>query len=334
MNILITSAGRRGYLIKYFKEALNGKGLVIAGNSIDGVPAFKEADKTVVTPLVYDENYIPFLLNYCKENKVDAILSVYDVDVPVLAHYRKEFSDIGTRLVISDEKFVRICNDKWLSYLYLKENGIKTPKTYISLQSVKDELKNNQLTFPLIVKPRYGNGSIGLSVAYDEQELDALFYLTEKSIHRTWLKYESKQSNEIVIVQELLNGEEYGLDIIKDLQGNYQNTIVKKKLAMRAGETDSAIVEEDANLKALGEKLAKISKHIANLDCDAFIVNGEVYILEMNARFGGGYPFSHIAGVNLPKAIVNWLNGKKVESSLLQAKTGVKSYKDIDIKTY
>ena len=333
MNILITSAGRRGYLIRYFKEALKGDGNIIAGNSIDGVPAFQEADKTVVTPMVYDENYIPFLLNYCKENQVDAILSVYDVDIPVLAHHREAFGAIGTKLVIADEEFVRICNDKWRSYLYLTEHGFKTPKTYTSLQSVKNALSEGELHFPLIVKPRFGNGSIGLSVAYDEKELDALFYLTEKSIYRSWLKYESAQSDEIVVVQEMLQGDEYGLDIVNDLRGNYRNTIVKRKIAMRSGETDSAVVVDNAEAKELGKKLAKITKHVGNLDCDVFIVNDEIYILEMNARFGGGYPFSHIAGANVPEAIVKWLRGEMVEDCLLEAKIGVKAYKDIHIKT-
>ncbi|MBE5747103.1 MAG: ATP-grasp domain-containing protein [Clostridiales bacterium] len=332
MNILITSAGRRGYLIKYFKEALNGDGLVIAGNCIDGVPAFQEADKSVVTPMVYDENYIPFLLDYCKENKVDAILSVYDVDVPVLAHYRKEFEAVGTRLVVSDESFVRICNDKWQSYLYLIENGFKTPKTYLSLADTKTALASGELSFPLIVKPRYGNGSIGLCTAHDEEELDALFRLTEKSVERSWLRFESAQSDDTVVVQEMLQGEEYGLDIINDLDGKYRSVIIKRKEAMRSGETDSAQVVENEKMRAMAEKLARLTGHVGNLDCDAFWVDGEPYVLEMNARFGGGYPFSHIAGANVPKAIVAWLQGEEIDEKWLTAKVGVKSYKDINIR--
>ena len=332
MNILITSAGRRGYLIRYFKEALDGKGLIIAGNSIDGVPAFQEADKSVVTPMVYDENYIPFLLKYCKENSVDAILSVYDVDVPVLAHHRAEFAEVGTKLVISDEEFVRICNDKWRSYLYLTENGFKTPKTYLTVADTKKAIADGEISYPVIVKPRFGNGSIGLSVAHDEEELDALFYLTKKDIYRGWLRFESAQSDDIVVVQEMLKGNEYGLDIVNDLNGNFRGAIVKRKMAMRSGETDSAVVVDDESLHQTAIRLGQCTGHIANLDCDAFLVDGEPYILEMNARFGGGYPFSHIAGANVPKAIVQWLQGEKGDDDLLKATVGVKSYKDIKIR--
>jgi len=55
----------------------------------------------------------------------------------------------------------------------------------------------------------------------------------------------------------------------------------------------------------------------------------------LNARFGGGYPFSHIAGVNLPKTIINWLSNKPEE--YLSAKIGVLAQKDIsmlDISEY
>ena len=131
----------------------------------------------------------------------------------------------------------------------------------------------------------------------------------------------------------MITGQEYGMDIINDLDGNYQNTIVKKKIAMRSGETDCAQTVDFPEVKLIGERLSKLLKHIANLDCDAFIdENGDVYILEMNARFGGGYPFSHLAGVNLPKAIVKWLNKEEVSvDNLLTATSGVRGQKDIQI---
>ena len=79
-------------------------------------------------------------------------------------------------------------------------------------------------------------------------------------------------------------------------------------------------------------RLARLTGHVGNLDCDAFLVGGVPYILEMNARFGGGYPFSHIAGANVPKAIVKWLQGEEIEEKWLTAKVGVKAYKDINIR--
>lgn len=321
-------------MINYFKVALQNSGKIIAANSIDHVPSFAEADETVVTPMSYDPNYIPFLINYCSKNRVNAILSLYDVDLAVLAHAKKSFEQIGTRLVLSDEAFIRVCNDKWATYLYLKKKGFKTPKTYLRLEESRDAILNKEVSFPVIVKPRFGNGSIALNIASNIQELEEFFMLTKNEVMNSWLRFESADEEDIVIVQELLEGQEYGIDIMNDLDGQFCNVSIKKKIAMRSGETDSAIIEDNPIIRRETTRLGKVTGHIANLDCDGFLVGDSFYILEMNARFGGGYPFSHIAGVNMPLAIIKWLNGENVDVDLLTPEVGVETYKDIEIKRW
>ena len=102
---------------------------------------------------------------------------------------------------------------------------------------------------------------------------------------------------------------------------------------MRAGETDIARVVGEPVLQAEAERLARLTGHIANMDVDMFLVDGKPYILEMNARFGGGYPFSHQAGCDLPAAIVKWANAEPVDGALLQAKSDVLAYKELVITT-
>ena len=146
------------------------------------------------------------------------------------------------------------------------------------------------------------------------------------------MKFESRENfNESVLIQEKLKGQEYGLDVINDLNTKYQNTIPKIKYAMRSGETDCAETVESDLLKSIGENLSKKLKHVGNLDVDVFIHGQEAYVLEMNARFGGGYPFSHMAGVNLPMAIVQWLNNENINPEILKEHVGVKSHKDISL---
>ena len=134
-----------------------------------------------------------------------------------------------------------------------------------------------------------------------------------------------------MIIQEKLIGTEYGIDIINDLNGNYQTTICKLKYAMRSGETDCAVTVDNKQLKSLGKIIATQLGHIGNLDCDVFIDRDMVSVLEMNARFGGGYPFSHLAGVNLPKAIITWLTGEQLDVDVLKERIGVLGQKDIKI---
>ena len=331
MNILLTSVGRRAYMVKYFKDVLGSDGQVHVCNSDDKTVAFHYADKSVISPLIYDDGYIPFLLDYCKENKIDILISLFDIDLLVLAKNKDKFKEIGTDVIVSDPDVVSVCNDKWKTYIFLKDNGFNVPKTYLSLEETILALDRGELNYPVIVKPRFGCGSIAMSIAEDEMALLYYFRRNTRTINKSYLKYESSAENEKIIYQEFLPGQEYGADIINDLYGNNRSVIVKKKSAMRAGETDIAETVDEPVIKAELERLAKLTGHIANMDCDVFLVDGKPYVLEMNARFGGGYPFSHVAGCNLPLAIVKWAKGEDVEHSDLEAKIGVKAFKELYI---
>lgn len=332
LNILFTSVGRRSYLIKFFKEALAGRGLIHVANSSDISPAFLVADKSIVTPLIYDENYVPFLLDYCKNNRIKMIISLFDVDLPILSINKDKFLQIGTKVIVSDIDVLNICNDKWNTYNFLKVNKLRAPMTYVSLEAAKRDINEGIISFPLYIKPRWGMGSIAVYEAENNEELEILYHKVLRNINKTYLKYESKEDiNACVLIQEKVTGQEYGLDIINDLNGNYQTTIVKMKCAMRSGETDCAIIADKPELKKLGEIISNKLNHIGNLDCDVFLDGDNITILEMNARFGGGYPFSHLAGVNLPLAIIEWELGLSVDDSLLLEEIGVLGQKDIEI---
>ena len=329
MNILLTSVGRRAYMVKYFKEALGAEGQVHVCNSDDKTVAFQYADHSVISPLIYSAEYIPFLLEYCKVNNIGVLLSLFDIDLPVLAAHKAEFAALGTRVIVSDPGIISVCNDKWKTYEYLTKHGFHVPKTYLSLQQTLLALDAGELRYPIIVKPRFGCGSIALSVAEDELALMYYFRRNTRAVHNTYLKYESGQVEEKIIYQECLKGQEYGADIINDLSGNTRCVNVRKKIAMRAGETDIAeLVDEPVIAKELS-RLGQLTKHIGNMDVDVFLVDGIPYILEMNARFGGGYPFSHTGGCNLPKAIVEWCKGSNVPNSMLVSQVGLTGYKEL-----
>ena len=89
---------------------------------------------------------------------------------------------------------------------------------------------------------------------------------------------------------------------------------------MRRGETDRAITIADPRLEALGAVIGRSLKHVGNLDCDVFDVGGAYHVLEMNPRFGGGYPFSHTAGANLPAALIAWADEKQPDPDWLKSR--------------
>ena len=335
MNILLTSSGRRSYLVDYFREALDGKGLVHASNSTWS-SALEVADKAVITPLIYSDNYIDFLLDYCKKNEINVIVSLFDIDLPILALSKKRFLEAGVRVIVSDYEVTDVCNDKWKSFLFLNEHHINTPKTYIELDSALRDINEKIINYPVIIKPRWGMGSILVFRADNEEELRVLYAKVKREINDSFVKYESQSDPEhTVLIQEYVHGQEYGLDVVNDLEKRYVATFAKKKLEMRSGETYSAVTIQNDLLEDLGNRIGEKLGHIANLDTDCIIHNEVPYVLDMNCRFGGLYPFSHFAGVNLPKAIISWIEGAKTENldNLFKYELGLEGYKDMVIRT-
>ncbi|MHA1395818.1 MAG: ATP-grasp domain-containing protein [Promethearchaeota archaeon] len=330
LNILITSSGRRSYIVKYFKQAIGDNGEIHASNSYWS-PALEVADKAVITPLIYDDKYIEFLLDYCLKNNIIAIISLFDIDLPILAKNKNIFEKKGIKVLVSDYKVTQICNDKWETFKFLNEHEIMTPNTFISIESVLKKISDGIIKFPLILKPRWGMGSIGIYQADNIKELRVFYNKVKERIRNTYLKYESSiDLNNSVIIQEKIHGQEYGLNVINNLNKEYVTTLVQKKIAMRAGETDRAITENNHKLRKLGEKIAIFLKHILNLDVDCFLTNKmEAIVLEMNCRIGGLYPFSHLAGANLPLAIIKWIKGESKIDNLLKVNYGIEGVKDI-----
>jgi carbamoyl-phosphate synthase large subunit len=330
MNILFTSAGRRKYLIEYFLEEVGPCGTVHVANSDPLCASFTINAPTLITPPIYSDEYVPMLLEYCEAQRINALISLFDADLPVLAAAKFRFLNIGTKVLVADTESVAICNDKWKTVQFLLVNGLNAPKTFIDSSEAIKAVGSGVVRFPMIVKPRWGMGSIGLHVVRNMGDLKEGCRSVYEKISDTYLKYESSADlGASVLIQEKLDGQEYGLDIINDLDGNYVMTSVKRKLAMHSGETDIAITEEHPILQKLGETLSAFIKHPANLDVDVFWDGTNATVLEMNARFGGGYPFSHLAGVNLPRAILHWLNSEPAPAECFRWNAGVRGVKTL-----
>ena len=334
MNILLTSAGRRTYLVDYFKEALcmaGLTGLVHAANS-ENSPAFLAADRQVVTPLIYDPEYIPFLLDYCRKWEIELLVPLFDIDLPVLSRNKKAFSEQGTRVVAAEPAAIEICNDKWKTCKALQAEGILTPESWLDMEAAIWAVKEGQDFYPLILKPRWGMGSLSVYQADDEEELRVFYGKICREIQGSYLKYEAAQQKEgCVLIQEKITGREFGMDVVNDLRGTCRAVVVKEKANMRAGETDAAITISSLELEQTGRHLSKLLGHPGNLDVDILESGGQYYVLELNGRFGGGYPFSHAAGLHLPYALVMWASGREPEEKALKAQAGVRAMKDIQI---
>ena len=314
MNILLTSVGRRAYIIDYLRDVYKRLGLVgniIATNSDMNTTAMSVADKAFESPIIYDEKYIPFLLEICKSEKIDMLISLFDIDLMILAKNKSRFEEMGVKVIVSNENIINICNDKFEMLKYLKKISMPVPKTYIDLEEALKGADFDKNSY--ILKPRWGMGSLSIFEAENKKELEVLYEKAKRSIQKSYLRFESGADiDRAILIQEKIKGDEYGLDIFNDFKGENLTVTVKRKLAMRSGETDIAKVIENKELEDIGKKIAESLKHIGNLDMDILFDGQNAYIIDMNARFGGGYPFTHSAGVNELEALIRLCKNEKV----------------------
>ena len=328
INILLTSAGRRSYIVDYFKSA-EGIGKVYASNSIYTI-ALKRADDYLITPLIYDPEYISSIIEFCKKNDIKVVLSLFDIDLLILAQNSEVFKKNNIELILAPADFVRKCNDKYATYEFVTSLGLKSPKTFLSTEAVKYAIRKGEVMYPIIIKPRWGMGSMSIYKVETDEELEIFSHKCYNEIFNSYLKYESSLTkNEAIIYQEVLTGEEYGLDVLNDLNGCYVATFAKQKISMRSGETDLGRTANPTPFVDTAKMIAVHSGHHGICSIDCFRQDGEIYVTEMNCRISGHYPLAHLAGFNYPQLIVDWVNGKETNPKLIKFDTELYIIKDL-----
>jgi len=316
MNILILSCGTRNKIIQYFKKELDGRGQVIATDCSELAPALYDADRFFIVPHVDNENYIEVLLSICKENNVKAVLSLIDPELSVLAANKQKFLNIGTIPIVSDYEIVELCFNKYEMYQFLINNGFKAARSYIDKEEFFKDVELGELTYPVFVKPVKGSASININKVTSKDEIELLFS-----------KYEN------LMIQEYMDGIEYGADVYVDMITNEPVAIfIKEKIKMRAGETDKSVSIKDDKLIVLIKEFVQNTGFKGIIDIDIFKVNGEYYISEVNPRFGGGYPHAYECGVNVPGMIIKNIIGRENKSIIGQYEEGIYMMKYSEIK--
>lgn len=293
MNILILSAGTRNKVVQYFKKALNGNGAVIATDCSNMAPAVYEADKFYQVPRMTEEGYIDVIFDICKKEKVSGVLSLIDPELSLLAKHKEDFASLGVTVIGSSYDLCERALDKMEMFNWLCDHGYKCARSYVDKDTFYADVEAGHITYPVFVKPVRGSASIAISKVYDKETIDLLF-----------------AQNDNLMIQEFLDGQEIGADVYIDmLSGEVVSIFTKKKIVMRAGETDKAVSFKDQKLFNLIEKFAVESGWLGQIDIDIFEVNGEYYISEVNPRFGGGYPHAYECGCDHMTLIKNNLSG-------------------------
>lgn len=308
-NLLILSPGRRVEIVQYFKDAFHKENRkVYTLDMSDKAPALYFGDEyfRIDKDFAHLDLYINKVLEICKKKEVGAIITLIDPELVLLSHYKQEFDQLGVKLILSNLDFVESTFDKF--EFYNKYKGIlKLVETVGSAEDALNKLNSKEWEFPLFAKLRDGSASIGIKKINSFEDIEEL-------------KSEPKY-----IYQPFIAGKEYGVDTFFDLKsGKLVSMFIKEKLTMRAGETDKAISVHSQNVIDEVLKVQNIKGLYGPIDIDVFVSNdGEVYINEINPRFGGGYPHAYGCGVNFMNLILNNLNGNENQVSLDSYKEGI-----------
>ena len=293
MNILILSVGTRNKIVQYFKKTLGDNGVVVATDMTDIAPAVYEADKFYKVPRITDPTYMDIVFDICKKENINGVLSLIDPELSLLAKNKDKFEKLGVTVVGSDYALCEMALNKMTMYNWLKDHNYKCAKSYDNIEEFEKDLKKGDASFPVFVKPICGSASISIQKVNDIDTVKLLF---------------KKDDN--LMIQEFLNGQEIGADVYIDLiSKDIVSIFTKKKLVMRAGETDKAISFKDEKLFELIKKFVKECGYTGQIDIDIFDIDGEYYISEVNPRFGGGYPHAYECGCDHMLLIENNLRG-------------------------
>lgn len=293
INILILSAGTRNKIVQYFKKTLGENGKVIATDMSTIAPAIYEADKYYIVPRITEPGYIDIILDICKKENISGVLSLIDPELSLLAENEDKFKNIGTTVIGSSYELCERALDKMQMFQWLRSHGYNCAKSYVDKNEFFADVKTGKANYPAFVKPVRGSASIAISKVFDNETVDLLF-----------------DHSDNLMIQEYLDGQEIGADCYIDLlSGELVSVFTKKKIVMRAGETDKSVSFKDEKLFELIKKFVNESGWRGQIDIDVFEINGEYHISEVNPRFGGGYPHAYECGADHMKLIVNNLNG-------------------------
>lgn len=316
VNVLILSAGTRNKIVQYFRRTLAGKGMVIATDMSTLAPAIYEADKYYIVPGMHDATYMDVILDICRKESITGVLSLIDPELSLLAENREKFAAVGTMVIGSSYALCEMSLDKFEMYNWLMAHGYKCAKSYMDKEAFYADVEAGRINYPVFVKPARGSASISISKVYDRDTLELLM-----------------AHDEGLMIQEFLDGQEIGADVYIDMVSHEVVSIfTKKKLKMRAGETDKAVSFKDEALFALIERFVKEAGYNGQIDIDIFDVGGEYYISEVNPRFGGGYPHAYESGADHMKLIVNNLEGKANHRVIGQYEDGTYMMKYNELK--
>lgn len=293
-NVLLSSAGRRYALLSIFRKALAELGLqgeVMAADMSPLSSAYQAADRSFLVPRCASAEFVPRLLEICRANEVSLVVPTIDTELPVYARHREEFARIGTTVAVSSPEAVAIACDKVRTHAWLSATGLPTVRQASAEEAIAHR---DAWPFPFLVKPAGGSSSIGVAIVRDEVQLAAA---TRGGAY---------------LAQTIAPGVEYTIDVLVTRAGRSVCAVPRRRLEVRGGEVSKGMTVRAPALEALARRLFEaLPGAYGCLNAQVFHdeKTGTMNVIELNARFGGGYPLAWEAGARYPTWMIEELLG-------------------------
>lgn len=295
-NILITSAGQRVALVKDFQETLkhffpDGKVYTTDMNP-KMAPAAYVGDGCFGVPRCTSDDYIESLLTICLGNNIGMIAPTIDTELAILSANKDIFGKQGIFVSVSDYNFVMMCRDKRNTGEFFEKHGIRVPRA----------VDKNHPIFPLFAKPYDGSLSTNLHYIKNAEEL------TEEILNDPKLLFMEYIDKEVY--------KEYTVDMYYGKDNKVKCIVPRERIKIRAGEINKGLTEKEPLTQYLLDRLETIEGCVGCICIQLFLnpQTGDVVGIEINPRFGGGYPQTYAAGGNYPEYLIReYFLGEKIE---------------------
>jgi len=295
-NIIITSAGQRVALVKDFQETLKRFFPEAKVYTTDMnprlAPAAYVSDGCFEVLRVTDPQYIPQLLQLCKDNGIGMIVPTIDTELLVLAKNKALFDENGIVVSVSSLDFISICRDKRNTGEFFEKHGIRIPKA----------IDKNNPTFPLFAKPYDGSLSTNLHYIKSAEELTTEILKDPKLLFMEYIDKEVYM--------------EYTIDMYYGRDNKVKCIVPRERIKIRAGEINKGLTEKEPLTQYLLDRLGTIEGCVGCICIQLFLnrETGDVVGIEINPRFGGGYPQTYAAGGNYAELLIReYFLGETVE---------------------
>ena len=126
------------------------------------------------------------------------------------------------------------------------------------------------------------------------------------------------------MVQAVCLGTEFSIDVFCDLDSRCLGAVPRTMIESKGGESIKGMTIKDDGLIEFGCRVSETLPIVGPANVQCFREpNGELWVTDVNPRFGGGFPLPTAAGSGYPELALALARGERPEPHLGEFEEGV-----------